>query len=155
MKFVPSAQNPTGKPDYEGNTYKYWHAGQNNSGWNYVSLVLHLAPTPVQFMIRSVKMCGFPKTRHGRFACAQNQSRMHLLDVYPELIASYRTLIFNGDFDACVPYLHNERWTQHLADEQGWKTTRQWQAWQMDEQVAGYLTSFGTSTEVSNFTFAT
>ena len=39
VKFVPSAQNPTGQPDYEGNTYKYWHAGQNNSGWNYVSLV--------------------------------------------------------------------------------------------------------------------
>ena len=45
VKFVPSAQNPTGKPDYEGNTYKYWHAGQNNSGWNYVSLVLLLAAT--------------------------------------------------------------------------------------------------------------
>jgi len=22
VKFVPSASNPTGKPDYEGNTYK-------------------------------------------------------------------------------------------------------------------------------------
>lgn len=86
---------------------------------------------------------------------SQNQSRMHLLDVYPDLITSYRTLIFNGDFDACVPYLHNERWTKHLADEHGWVTTRAWQAWQMDEQVAGYFTAFGTSTDVSNFTFAT
>jgi hypothetical protein len=85
---------------------------------------------------------------------SQNQSRMHLLDVYPELIASYRTLSFNGDFDACVPYLHNERWTQHLAEEQGWETLREWQAWQMDEQVAGYVTTFGGG-DVSNFTFAT
>ena len=36
-----------------------------------------------------------------------NQSRPHLLTIYPTLAASYRTLIFNGDFDACVPYLHN------------------------------------------------
>ena len=44
---------------------------------------------------------------------------------------------------------------QHLADAQGWTTSREWQAWQMDEQVAGYFTSFGTSEKVSNFTFAT
>jgi hypothetical protein len=34
---------------------------------------------------------------------------MDLLDVYPEFIAAYRTLIFNGDFDACVPYLPTVR----------------------------------------------
>jgi hypothetical protein len=62
-------RGPSDQPDYEGNSYKYWHAGANNSGWNY------------------------------------NQSREHLLDVYPSFIRSYRTLIFNGDFDACVPYL--------------------------------------------------
>ena len=45
---------------------KYWHAGANNTGWNY------------------------------------NQSRAHLLDVYPTFISKYRTLIFNGDFDACA-----------------------------------------------------
>jgi len=32
-----------------------------------------------------------------------NESRPHLLDVYPEFIDAYRTLIFNGDFDGCVP----------------------------------------------------
>jgi hypothetical protein len=53
-----------GQPDYEGNSYKYWHSGKNNTGWVY------------------------------------NQSRMDLLDVYPEFIAAYRTLIFNGDFGA-------------------------------------------------------
>lgn len=29
-----------------------------------------------------------------------NESRAHLLDVYPEFIEHYRTLIFSGDFDA-------------------------------------------------------
>lgn len=45
VKFVPGALNPTGKPDYEGNTYKYWHAGQNNTGWNYVSAAALRAAT--------------------------------------------------------------------------------------------------------------
>jgi len=157
VKFVPGALNPTGKPDYEGNTYKYWHAGQNNTGWNYVSAAALRAATGrrssathVACLVHHLALLLMDAWHRG----SQNQSRMHLLDVYPELIASYRTLIFNGDFDACVPYLHNERWTQHLAEEQGWETLREWQAWQMDEQVAGYVTTFGGG-DVSNFTFAT
>jgi carboxypeptidase C (cathepsin A) len=60
--------------------------------------------------------------------------------------------------DACVPYLHNERWTQHLAQQKGWKPTREWEAWSVDDQVAGYVTSYSGGTApsiVENFTFAT
>ena len=31
-----------------------------------------------------------------------------LLPIYPTLISTYRTLIFNGDVDGCVPYIGNE-----------------------------------------------
>ena len=31
-----------------------------------------------------------------------------LLPIYPTLIRTYRTLIFNGDVDGCVPYIGNE-----------------------------------------------
>ena len=31
-----------------------------------------------------------------------------LLPIYPTLISNYRTLIFNGDVDGCVPYIGNE-----------------------------------------------
>ena len=45
VKFVPSTQNPSGKPDYEGNTYHYWHPTANasaNEGWNYNQSRMHL-----------------------------------------------------------------------------------------------------------------
>ena len=31
-----------------------------------------------------------------------------LLPIYPTLISNYRTLIFNGDVDGCVPYISDE-----------------------------------------------
>ncbi len=70
-----------------------------------------------------------------------------LLPLYPTLIARYRTLIYNGDVDACVPYTDNEVWTSGL----GFDVAQGWRAWAVNGQVAGYVTTYN----VNNFTFLT
>lgn len=70
-----------------------------------------------------------------------NESRPHLLDVYPTFIEHYRTLIFNGDFDACVPYIFNDGWTKWLAGKEGWKMTREWEPWLLDGTTSVCLSS--------------
>ena len=71
-------------------------------------------------------------------------------DVYPTLIKNYRVLIFNGDVDACVPVTDNEAWTSNM----GFEVSEPWRAWEVDEQVAGYVTSYKTEGEGS-FQFIT
>jgi len=70
-----------------------------------------------------------------------------LLPLYPTLISNYRTLIYNGDADACVPYSGSEQWTESLniTKSQGWRQ------WLVDDQVAGYVTTYS----LNNFTFLT
>lgn len=75
------------------------------------------------------------------------RTRASLLDVYPTLLAKYRTLIYNGDVDACIPYIGNEQWTAGL----GLATARPWHPWVVDKQVAGYATRYASN----NFTFLT
>jgi len=70
-----------------------------------------------------------------------------LLTIYPTLIKNYRTLIFNGDVDACVPYNGNEAWTESL----GIPVKQGWRAWMVDEQVAGYVTTY----DLNGFAFLT
>lgn len=74
-------------------------------------------------------------------------TRSHLLDVYPTLLKAYRGLIYNGDFDACVPYLGMEGWTRSL----GFKVKSDWQPWTFNGQVAGYVTVY----DYNDFTTAT
>jgi len=54
------------------------------------------------------------------------------------LVPQIRVLIFNGDVDACVPYNGNEWWTSSL----GLPVVKPWRSWLVDEQVAGYVTSY-------------
>jgi carboxypeptidase C (cathepsin A) len=61
-------------------------------------------------------------------------------DVYPVLIENYKVLIFNGDVDACVPMDDNQAWTSGM----GYPVAQPWHAWMVDEQVAGYATSYTT-----------
>jgi hypothetical protein len=69
-------------------------------------------------------------------------------DTYPALIANMRVLIFNGDWDACVPYTDNEAWTEGM----GLKVADDWHPWMYGGQVGGYATRyFGPN----NFTFIT
>ena len=75
------------------------------------------------------------------------RTRASLLEVYPKLLAKYRALIYNGDADACIPYIGNEQWTAGL----GLPTQRPWHPWVVDKQVAGYATTYS----VNNFTFLT
>jgi serine carboxypeptidase-like clade 1 len=71
-----------------------------------------------------------------------NSNIATLMPLYPKLIKQYRVLIFNGDVDACVPYNGNEAWTESLKIpvKEGWR------AWMVDNQVAGYVTTYDVST---------
>ena len=70
------------------------------------------------------------------------------VDVYPVIVAAgVRVIIFNGDADACVPYIDNERWTASM----NYSVIKPWTSWLTpDSQVAGYVTQYA-----NNFTFAT
>jgi len=70
-----------------------------------------------------------------------------LLGLYPSLIQKYRTLIYNGDVDCCVPYTDNEMWTSSL----GYPIKTDWRPWTYNDQVAGYVTVY----DQNDFTFAT
>jgi len=70
-----------------------------------------------------------------------------LLPLYPTLIQTYRTLIYNGDVDCCVPYTDNEAWTSGL----GFPVQQGWRPWTVNNQVAGYVTTYA----VNNFNFVT
>jgi carboxypeptidase C (cathepsin A) len=81
----------------------------------------------------------------------QNEPR----DYYPSLIQNYRVLIYNGDFDACVPYTDNEGWTQNM----GYPILSEWHSWHYTSsagnpyQVAGYAVSYKTGSSNSNSAF--
>lgn len=65
-------------------------------------------------------------------------------DTYPLLIANIRVIIYNGDWDSCVPYTDNEHWTQGM----GLPLKKQWHPWTYTSvlghanQVAGYATQY-------------
>ena len=89
-------------------------------------------------------------------------------DTYPFLTDHIRVLIYNGDWDACVPYTDNVRWTEDM----GYELEEDWHQWfysneisqhnlttyndpvynqnAVMEQVGGYATNYA-----NNFTFIT
>eukprot|EP01060_Flectonema_neradi_P005273 TRINITY_DN134_c0_g1_i2.p1 TRINITY_DN134_c0_g1~~TRINITY_DN134_c0_g1_i2.p1 ORF type:complete len:459 (+),score=110.53 TRINITY_DN134_c0_g1_i2:47-1423(+) len=74
-------------------------------------------------------------------------------DTYPTLIEKMRVVIYNGDWDACVPYTDNEAWTSGM----GYPILDDWHAWtyasvdDQSQQVGGYATRYAKN----NFTFIT
>ena len=70
------------------------------------------------------------------------------VDVYPTIVAAgVRVLIYNGDADACVPYLDNEGWVESM----NYSVVKPWTAWTTpDSQIGGYVTQYA-----NGFTFAT
>mmetsp|Transcript_3426 Transcript_3426/g.10487 ORF Transcript_3426/g.10487 Transcript_3426/m.10487 type:complete len:500 (+) Transcript_3426:66-1565(+) len=63
-------------------------------------------------------------------------------DTYPLLVANIRVLIYNGDWDVCVPYTDNEAWTTGM----GYNVSHAWHSWISEvngfRSVGGYATTF-------------
>lgn len=82
--------------------------------------------------------------------CANIQYSSTIVDetqeIYPTLLKAIRVLVFNGDVDACVPYIGNEEWTSTMALRLGLSVSSPWHAWTVEspygQQVAGYATNY-------------
>jgi len=76
-------------------------------------------------------------------------------DTYPLLIANMRVVIYNGDWDACVPWTDNHAWTKGM----GYKEEDAWHPWMFNQldayglQVGGYAINYAV--DKGNFTFIT
>jgi len=69
-------------------------------------------------------------------------------DTYPFLVKNIKVTIYNGDWDACVPYTDNEAWTEGM----GYSVKSPWHPWTYDDgQVGGYATTY----TANDFTFVT
>ena len=57
-------------------------------------------------------------------------------DTYPALVKRLRVVIYNGDWDACVPHTDGEAWTRGM----GFAEAAPWHPWRYknNTQVAGY-----------------
>jgi len=67
------------------------------------------------------------------------------ITLYPALLAKLRILIYNGDADACVPYVGNEEWTAGLAAQGLLVEAKAWHPWYETAgatRPVGYATSY-------------
>jgi len=66
------------------------------------------------------------------------------ITLYPELVKKLRVLIYNGDADACVPYIGNEEWISTLETRGILKETSPWTPWFTSSKAApaGYITRY-------------
>jgi len=68
-------------------------------------------------------------------------------NTYPLLVSNINVIVFNGDWDACVPYTDNEAWTENM----GYPVKEGWHAWTYtsaegnENQVAGYAVNYDVS----------
>lgn len=70
-------------------------------------------------------------------------------DTYPFLNNKIRVLIYNGDWDAVVPYTDNEWWTRNMR----YPIAHDWHPWIYNgTELGGYATTYDTK---YNFTFIT
>eukprot|EP00756_Hemistasia_phaeocysticola_P038021 Hpha_TRINITY_DN16733_c1_g2::TRINITY_DN16733_c1_g2_i16::g.80358::m.80358 len=76
--------------------------------------------------------------------------------LYPTLVKKLRVLIYNGEADACVPYIGNEQWTTDLAATGVVTEKEAWRPWFATESVpAGYVTSYSVANSTTDFSFVT
>jgi len=80
------------------------------------------------------------------------------LNTYPQLVSNINVVVFNGDWDACVPYTDNEAWTQGM----GYGVKSSWHSWAYTatsgatNQVGGYAVEYDVSSLGSgSFEFVT
>lgn len=70
-------------------------------------------------------------------------------NTYPLLVANIDVVVFNGDWDACVPYTDGQGWTSSM----GYTVKKSWHPWTYTStegntnQVAGYATAYDVSVE--------
>merc|ERR1712080_113063 len=72
-------------------------------------------------------------------------------DTYPFLNDHINVLIYNGDWDACVPYTDNQDWVKNM----GYDVAEDWHQWFYNgpgSQVGGYAIRYKTT---HDFTFLT
>jgi len=68
-------------------------------------------------------------------------------DTYPLLVSNINVVVYNGDWDACVPYTDNEAWTENM----GYDAVNAWHPWTYtstagnENQVAGYAVEYDVS----------
>ena len=81
-----------------------------------------------------------------------NSTRANLpRDTYPLLVANIKVVVYNGDWDACVPFTDNEGWTSGMAKSMGLPTAKEWHPWKYtsasgaENQVAGYAVEYDVS----------
>lgn len=79
-------------------------------------------------------------------------------NTYPQLVSDINVIVFNGDWDACVPYTDNEAWTENM----GYPVKNSWHAWTYTSpsgatnQVAGYAVEYDVSSMgTGSFEFVT
>ena len=76
-------------------------------------------------------------------------------DTYPFLLQHINVTIYNGDWDACVPYTDNEAWTENM----GFPKLNPWHKWAYtstsgaENQVGGYAVAYDVSSLSSTTTF--
>jgi carboxypeptidase C (cathepsin A) len=70
--------------------------------------------------------------------------------LYPELVTKLRILIFNGDADACVPYIANENWIARLESAEHVQEAEPWTPWFTSNKAApaGYITKYDVPNKV-------
>mmetsp|Transcript_32421 Transcript_32421/g.95403 ORF Transcript_32421/g.95403 Transcript_32421/m.95403 type:complete len:214 (-) Transcript_32421:186-827(-) len=70
-------------------------------------------------------------------------------DTYPALVRRLRVVVYNGDWDACVPHTDGEAWTEGM----GYAEEAPWHPWlyKNGTQVAGYAVRYAAN----NFSFVT
>jgi carboxypeptidase C (cathepsin A) len=59
-------------------------------------------------------------------------------DTYPLLVENLRVLVYNGDWDACVPYTDGQGWVNSLNKS----VVTPWHAWYSNGHVGGYATKY-------------
>jgi Serine carboxypeptidase len=78
-------------------------------------------------------------------------------NTYPFLVKNIQVTVYNGDWDACVPYTDGYAWTESL----GLPVKSAWHAWKFTspdgaaDQVAGYATVYDTGVTTGTFAFVT
>jgi hypothetical protein len=80
------------------------------------------------------------------------------ITLYPELVKKLRVLIYNGDADACVPYIGNEEWISGLEQQGVLQEKKAWSPWFAHSGAAapaGYVTEYTVPGSDQEFSFAT